>query len=334
MKVDRSNFIRTSIEIILKILNILYYIMFFVLLLGEAYLLAYIVGISIPAMVFFAILFLVIDVPLWALSGKNSYIKTILVSLFILVTLGTFGTYSILYVIKIVNVQNPFLPIKIGTISDWIGYSGSILGGSMTMLAVIFTLRFENAKQVNEKNQRKYEMAIQSIPLLHIIVSQTECDKLVNRSIRKLSQKDDSTEEEIVLPFMICNKSAYFASDIAFTDFISFRADPFFMGFEDQEKVKIDDFNEEANKKIRFVNTIPGNYTENFILTINYNDIQSDFFVFDITIQYFDFTHTIKHIVKSEIQLFVEKVEMQINANMIETIYKVKVSSVQNRFME
>jgi len=96
--------------------------------------------------------------------GKITIYKTIASSAILLLIVGTGGTYSILYNIRTSYVISE--NAKIGTISDWIGYSGSIIGGSMTMFALVFTIQ-------NEDSKRRKDEQFRIMPII-------ECTKISN----------------------------------------------------------------------------------------------------------------------------------------------------------
>lgn len=223
----------------------------------------------------------------------------------------------------------------IGSIDAWIGFSGSILGGSLTMLALMFTIDHEKSIRNDEKSQRNYELAIQSIPLLHVVVNQTDCDKFSNNFVHRPDTSISEITDVILFPFTIINKSTFFATEVVFKSFNAYTADPFLMGFEDQEKVLIADLCSEANEKISSINTLPGGYSENFTLGVKYNNIHSKFIVFNLAFEYFDYAGTISHSVESniELNLVVKKIDRE-EINLVETKVKIEVDNVQNRFIK
>lgn len=56
------------------------------------------------------------------------------------------ATYIIVLTIKLVKS----ILIPVGNATTWIGFAGSIIGGAMTLFAVIFTIRFEDSKRSDQ----------------------------------------------------------------------------------------------------------------------------------------------------------------------------------------
>ncbi len=85
---------------------------------------------------------------------ESTYLKNILRITFIYVVCSTVLVYIIVYVIGHWLPEDLFNIVQVGNSQSWIGFAGSILGGSMTMFAVVFTIRFEGNKR---KEQKKNE---------------------------------------------------------------------------------------------------------------------------------------------------------------------------------
>lgn len=64
---------------------------------------------------------------------------------------------QIVYLISIFFVINPNYIIGIGTSGEWLSFAGSLIGGSLTLFAVIFTF-------ILEKKQRESDADLRSIP--------------------------------------------------------------------------------------------------------------------------------------------------------------------------
>jgi len=96
--------------------------------------------------------------------------------------------------------------IRVGAASDWIGFAGSIIGGSMTMFAIIFTI--QNQDTIESKKV---------IPHLSIDISDfynIENDLLLTT----IRVNDDKIQlgghDSCWINFNLTNKSAYIAKDI------------------------------------------------------------------------------------------------------------------------
>jgi len=83
----------------------------------------------------------------------------LLVLMIFTVLLGTFSTYMIPIIIKSTPYFDRLLPT--GSVGDWIGYAGSIIGGMLTMLAVYFTIK-------NEKTIRTREEELKMLPYIEV----------------------------------------------------------------------------------------------------------------------------------------------------------------------
>lgn len=59
--------------------------------------------------------------------------------------------------------------VKIGSADGWLAFIGSIIGGLVTMIAVVITINNENKKRELEKEDREQSEDIEHIPLLKII---------------------------------------------------------------------------------------------------------------------------------------------------------------------
>lgn len=103
---------------------------------------------------------MVIPLVVWLNFGKNTYLKRFVFAWLILIFVATFGTYSLGYYLKELLRLNPEV-IRVGSISDWIGFAGAIFGSTTTLIAVAFTLFYES---VEERDSRTISM----LPLLNV----------------------------------------------------------------------------------------------------------------------------------------------------------------------
>ncbi len=106
-----------------------------------------------------AIITISLDIVIAAGFGKPNINLTFIGAAILIILFGTVGVYSIIFII----LRNPdrFSGSIVGHSSDWIAFSGSIIGGMMTMLAVIYTIQ-------HEKILRKQEQIDQIKPFIHI----------------------------------------------------------------------------------------------------------------------------------------------------------------------
>ena len=86
-----------------------------------------------------------------------------------------FGIFIIIFIVPqiihfLVYTPSPFGFIKPGEESQWIGFFGSVIGGSLTLAGVWWTLKYQDKK-------RKEDLAVQYRPIISIDVSLHEIDK-------------------------------------------------------------------------------------------------------------------------------------------------------------
>ena len=95
-------------------------------------------------------------------SKKKKSIFDVLYDLpLVIVFVSPIITYVTISLLSEYVMSNPgVLPIQ-GSTSDWIGFSGSIIGGALTIYAVIFTLKYQD-------DIRKKDIEFQIMPILQI----------------------------------------------------------------------------------------------------------------------------------------------------------------------
>ena len=165
---------------------------------------------------------LLFPLTIWLISGKNVFLKRFVISWLILVFFATIGTYSIGYfLIELVNL-NPQI-LKVGSISDWIGFAGAIFGSTTTLIAVAFTLFYESTETRNSR-------MLATLPLLNVDHKYIEDEKLdlVGKSV--IQEIRDMWGEESIIVFkkissniLIANISSNLIRDMRIRDiFIKF----------------------------------------------------------------------------------------------------------------
>lgn len=118
-----------------------------------------------------------------ALKDNFELIDNILVFTFVLVLSFTLVTF----VISGLAVNFSPIEIRFGDIDAWIGFAGSILGSSITMFALIYTMRHERILREEDSNRQKeaeiktnnenleiQKRLVMPIPLLTTILSKGE----------------------------------------------------------------------------------------------------------------------------------------------------------------
>jgi len=102
-------------------------------------------------------------VTIFLLSRSNIEILDRIANFTIMVLLiAPVMVYLIILVIDILMTNFPSILYIEGSKNTWIGFTGSIIAGSMTMFAVAFTI-------YNENQKRREELSINSIPYINIV---------------------------------------------------------------------------------------------------------------------------------------------------------------------
>ena len=96
---------------------------------------------------------------MWSLFEEKGLSQKIIQTSILLITIGTLFTYSLAFVLD--NLSENSAVWAVGSVSDWIPFFGSIIGGFTTMLAVYYTI------QHNEKIGRQ-EFNRQIMPYIEI----------------------------------------------------------------------------------------------------------------------------------------------------------------------
>lgn len=92
-----------------------------------------------------------------SLNNKDEKTTYISMQILLFVISSIIISPQIVYIIGLYFKSNSRLITQVGSISDWISFSGSLLGGSLTLLAVLFAF-------VLEKKQRESDTDLRSIP--------------------------------------------------------------------------------------------------------------------------------------------------------------------------
>lgn len=95
------------------------------------------------------------------LGFEATYLKSLILLTSIFIFLSPIIVYYIIFLISHLFPIELLNRIRIGNAETWIGFAGSIIGGSMTMFAVVFTLFYESIS-------KKKERALDSLPIIEI----------------------------------------------------------------------------------------------------------------------------------------------------------------------
>lgn len=174
--------------------------------------------------------------------------------------------------------------IRFGDIDAWIGFAGSILGSSITMFALVFTLSYEN-------KMRRNELAIQSIPLLRLDINKDHLSRTLvepNSRIDGHRYFDTFADDYEYFAFDLINESNFIASRISITD-IEYIV---FNDFIESEHYHMDlsKINSTLTDKL-----IPGKFSHRVLIPITGLFRETSFINISFKISYFDYLGEIKH---------------------------------------
>lgn len=218
--------------------------------------------------------FLVIYLVLWFIFGKNTLYRGFAMSWFALASFGALGTYSIIYFIKEIISRDPSI-ILIGSSSDWIGFAGSVIGGSTTMLALLFTIHHE-----------KILNSLKSLPYFNI-----ELDE--NNSIKGDVIDLSNIDSFGIVPFRITNSSNFNAIEFKITHISFYR-----IGTEDNYPIIKDVYKEIIDEEF-YGNIFYSKETRVLYLPIFENLAGPVYYNLLFEFEYFDFIKVKKYKVQS-----------------------------------
>lgn len=121
---------------------------------------------------------------------------------------------------------------QIGTADGWLAFIGSILGGAITMIALIFTIRHENRKMLKERDLRLQEIEYQAPPIL--ICNFKENAQVLTSHFEKstfdIFYEDQSAPLCTSLKVYLCNKTNTNITSIKLVNVEIFEYDEFAHG--------------------------------------------------------------------------------------------------------
>lgn len=213
--------------------------------------------------IFITIIAVVITFYIWSKKDEQTkYFRNIIVSTTFLLIFSFPVTYSILYLGKSLSLAGNF---QIGSADGWLGFIGSLLGGLITMLALVFTIQHE--KLLN---------SLKSIPRI------------------KIKLKDSFEVDSIIInanKFKIDSFITLELENISSFDALNFMIKNFAIGEteKDLRKKASKDFLEELNEVNRFENVLSTNECRSLIFKIN-NDFKSiDHLFIRIEYEFYDY---------------------------------------------
>jgi len=216
-----------------------------------------------------------------------------------------------------------------GSSEAWIGFAGSATAGSLTMLALYFTLQ-------HDKIQKKHELALQSIPLIKV---EFGCNMKDFKSSFVTTEEFDKPEliREMYssFPFQISNSSNFIARNIKVQEIKMYKAPQMYIDYKNGYGDFIADLTEQTQRETEKITTIPGGYTESFFLSFPNIVQKTTSILFESTIEYFDYSLTLKHKVKTQLFVTIESIrKIDKTKKIVEYVYKITRDDVVNRFIE
>lgn len=117
----------------------------------------------------------------------------------------------IIYTIVLFFRTFPNTLIKIGNASTWIGFAGSIIGGSMTMFAIIFSIQYQNKIEANK-----------TIPFITVDQIGIGKDDEGTFSITLEEESNDILIGPIIAAFKFKNPSNFIAKNIKLIKIVTY----------------------------------------------------------------------------------------------------------------
>lgn len=206
----------------------------------------------------------------------------------------------------IINIARYLIPsiFHIGSVDAWIGFSGSIISGIITMMALLYTINHEATIREEDKKTRLNEIALQSIPILKICPSVKSAINSFDFEFDLDNYQDAIKNNEAVIALEISNESPYISRNLKFVEAKIFKCSTLFFDFFDiLDKRLIKAFAPSANKQLKNVRTIPGQYSTVLLFNFPYTPTKNEGVLLNLSLEYFDYTLTIKHLINCQIYL-------------------------------
>lgn len=257
---------------------------------------------------------------LWKGGNKNSLSRDILIYSVIFIILSFPTTYGILLLGKQLSSIDG---VKIGTADGWLSFIGSLLGGIITMTALLFTIKHEKNIRQEEAQDLKQQTAFQTIPIIIVQVPPISKEyKVTYLNSKNTSEttliKDPKIEQfykenfensgedffnKFPILFEILNTSENHGMDIEFTKFEIYQYFQHYYGLNKSKQILIHNGMENINEIDINCNILPGKYNKEFHLNLDYEHIKVPVLKFLIVIDYYDIQRLKQHRTESEIIL-------------------------------
>lgn len=193
----------------------------------------------------------------------------------------------IIYTIVLFFKTFPNTLIKIGDASTWIGFAGSIIGGSMTMFAIIFTIQYQNKIEASK--------SIPFISVDQIGINDDDDEGIVMVSIDE--ENDDIVIGPMIASFKIRNHSNFIAKNVNFAKIVTYN----FPSYSKQDKPKVEysqDYNPNYDLNLEFFYA-ESDYDFTFFLD-HRNPYPSFSFILEFQIEFFDILDENKYLTTSK----------------------------------
>lgn len=192
----------------------------------------------------------------------------------------------IVYTIVLFFNTFPNTLIKIGSASTWIGFAGSIIGGSMTMFAIIFSMQYQNKTEANK-----------SVPFITVDQIGIGNDDEGTFSVTLDEDNNDILIGPIIALFKFKNISNFIARNIKLTKIVTYNYESYRNTNE-----KITELNQEYSSKndLNLEFFYPDSEHDFSFLLVHKNPNDSYKFVLEFQIQFFDIFDENKYVISSK----------------------------------
>ncbi|MHC1735211.1 MAG: hypothetical protein AB9921_06015 [Erysipelotrichaceae bacterium] len=177
---------------------------------------------------FAAFIILLLSIIILLKNLSDEYEKIIKITVLLIISFTVFAYLAALFSKTVIPKV-----FAVGSVDAWIGFAGSILGGSITMVALIFTLLGDTRKSIEQKNHQEILLAKQSFPTLEIIDNSFNSNE--ERKIKLFKIDEKRAELRSYHHYSIQNDSNYIAKDVKFTS-VTLNYSEYFLDLENSKK--------------------------------------------------------------------------------------------------
>jgi len=276
---------------------------------------------------------------------EKDFAKKYNLNVYYIIYVFTISSFVFAYMILELGKRLSDIPtVKIGSADGWLAFIGSIIGGVITMLAVVFTIN--NERDIREKDLLRSQevLAIQSIPLINITIPDELRGQERKTTVLPYNNGELKPEikEDLTFPLKIflINNSNYHARDLKFTEFNMYTFTNLYNENLGDDKDKyisksrhLYNFTEYANEKLNRVKLLPGNFNEKIIIYIPYDYLDLENLRIVINLKYKDYLELLEHEVSTEIILdFENKKDVFYDGNACTFTFKLLDFQIDSKF--